>query len=673
MSARGALLTASLEAELEAQEGDGILLRVERPSEVSRGSLHGMKEDVGRTIRLTAQPGLNETGLPEFSITPSQESVSAIFVPLARLQRDLEQAEPSQYTPAPGAIARRSRCRSAGICLSGGSLPSRALPSNAGELSVESAGLMLSPPIVEAVEAAASELSLRTDSVFTYLANTLRVGDRETPYSLVAAVAPDRYPGGMAPDGIVLNDWAGNDLGARPGDRLTMEFYVWEDEGRIETREASFTVEGIVPMTGIAGDRDLAPIYPGISETDDLSDWEPPFPVDLRRVRDKDEDYWDRFRTTPKAFLPLARGQEIWPVRQGNVTSIRVAPPDEKAAFERALREKLDPLALGFTVVAVREEGLRAASGATDFGQYFVYFSWFLVAAAALLSGLFFKLGVEQRHREIGTLLATGFTPARVRRLFLAEGLMLSVVGALLGTLLALGYAALILHGLRTWWVDAVGTRLLTLHVSSLSLAIGLAGGILAALFATWLTLRYLARVPARSLLAGDVAPTGERVAKSLSARGLALGRKSPRECSLARRRPSRLSWAKRWASLDRAHSFSPLSLAFNGSGSAAAAEEASSAPGPQHSRGSAFETRPPGQEEASSPSLSSRSRPSPSWRSKRFGRIRPLSTHSIEPREAGVMLSRPSRFFRSIGIPTRKRAEARRICRTPPIPSSST
>src|SRR5262245_31193512 len=91
LSSRGALLTASLEAELESREGDTILLRIERPSEVSRGSLHGMKEDVGRTLRLTAQPGLSATGLPEFSLTPSQESVSAIFVPLARLQRDLEQ------------------------------------------------------------------------------------------------------------------------------------------------------------------------------------------------------------------------------------------------------------------------------------------------------------------------------------------------------------------------------------------------------------------------------------------------------------------------------------------------------------------------------------------------------------------------------------------------------
>ncbi len=511
ISSRGALLTESLELELEGAPGDGLLLRVERPSDVSRGSLHGMKEDVGRTIRLTSEAGLSATGLPEFSIYPSQESVAAIFVPLARLQRDLGQAGRVNAL----LVQEASRDDVVAALRESASLEDLSLRvrvvETAGVLSVESAALMLSAPVVEAVEATASELSLQTASVFTYLANTLRVGEREVPYSLVAAVDPALYPGGDARDGIVLNDWAGAELGARPGDRLTMEFYVWEDEGRVETRDAEFEVERIVPMAGIAADRDLAPLYPGISETDDLSDWEPPFPLDLRRVRDRDEDYWDRFRTAPKAFLPLARGQEIWPVRQGRVTSIRLAPPDRKDAFERELRKKLDPLELGFTVVAAREEGLRASSGATDFGQYFVYFSWFLVVAGALLAGLFFKLGVEQRHREIGTLLATGFTPARVRRLFLAEGLLLSVPGAFLGVLLALVYAGLILHGLRTWWVDAVGTRLLTLHVSGASLLMGLTGGILAALVTTWLTLRYLAKVPARSLLAGEVAPAGDR------------------------------------------------------------------------------------------------------------------------------------------------------------------
>ena len=43
-----------------------------------------------------------------------------------------------------------------------------------------------------------------------------------------------------------------------------------------------------------------------------------------------------------------------------------------------------------------------AARGATDFGQYFVYFSFFLVVAALLLAGLFFRYGLEQRLGEIG-------------------------------------------------------------------------------------------------------------------------------------------------------------------------------------------------------------------------------------------------------------------------------
>ena len=39
------------------------------------------------------------------------------------------------------------------------------------------------------------------------------------------------------------------------------------------------------------------------------SDWDPPFPIDLRRIRPVDEQYWDEYRTTPKAFVPLEVGQ----------------------------------------------------------------------------------------------------------------------------------------------------------------------------------------------------------------------------------------------------------------------------------------------------------------------------------------------------------------------------
>ena len=118
---------------------------------------------------------------------------------------------------------------------------------------------------------------------------------------------------------------------------------------------------------------------------------------------------------------------------------------------------------------------------------------------------LFFKLGIEQRAREVGLLRAVGLGPGDVRRLFLSEGVLLAVCGSLVGALGAIGYAALLMTALRSWWVDAVGTEALTLHVSALSLIAGAAGGTATAVVCIWWTLRGLARISERSLLAGQI------------------------------------------------------------------------------------------------------------------------------------------------------------------------
>ena len=72
----------------------------------------------------------------------------------------------------------------------------------------------------------------------------------------------------------------------------------------------------------------------------------------------------------------------------------------------------------------------------------------------------------------------------------------------------AVAYASLIMTALATWWVDAVGTTALTLHVSWTSLAVGAAGGVAAAIACIWWTLRSLGRISERSLLAGQIEMT---------------------------------------------------------------------------------------------------------------------------------------------------------------------
>src|SRR6185369_3629672 len=178
--------------------------------------------------------------------------------------------------------------------------------------------------------------------------------------------------------------------------------------------------------------------------SENLSDWDPPFPIDLNRVRKEDEDYWHQYKTTPKAFIPLSAAQNLWATRFGRLTSIRIESRGLSAEeFGQSLRKSLDPELMGFQVVDVRNEGQAASRGATDFGEYFLYFSFFLVVSALMLTTLFFKLGIEQRAREIGTLQAIGFSDASIRRLFLAEGILLAVIGSLLGLVGAVGYAAL--------------------------------------------------------------------------------------------------------------------------------------------------------------------------------------------------------------------------------------
>src|SRR5262249_6694851 len=173
-------------------------------------------------------------------------------------------------------------------------------------------------------------------------------------------------------------------------------------------------------------------------------------------------------------------------------------------SFRESLLAAVDPVATGVSISSVRIQGLEASQGATDFGEYFVYFSFFLVAGALLLASLFFKLGIEQRLREIGTLRALGFPIASVRSIFLLEGLALATGGSLLGVFGALAYGQFIIYALRTWWVGAVGTTALSLHVSVLSLLSGGVGGVIIALLCVAWALRALKASSPRSLLTGS-------------------------------------------------------------------------------------------------------------------------------------------------------------------------
>jgi ABC-type antimicrobial peptide transport system permease subunit len=529
----GVFVSPALAAELGVSAGDVLLTRLQKPTDIPLESLFAHKEDVGRTVRLTATGALPAAQMGEFALQPQQGEVRAVFAPLRRLQRDL-------------AVTDRVNTILVGAAESGPGAPpalrdavtlddlSVTVSAVAGgqAVIVESAGGIANEALEQAVLGAARDLGRPAMPLFTYLANTIRVGDRQVPYSLVSGLALRALPGsdrgqtgvrpgsdpGLTPslgaplrtfadDAIVLNAWTARELDARPGDRVTLEYYLWDAAAGLRTATADFTLAGIVPMTGVAADRRLAPDYPGITQAESFSDWDPPFPLELSRVRPQDEQYWRDHRTTPKAFLNYERARELWATRYGNATGFRfaVAPGEDAAqlaaALQKNLKERLAPESQGLTITSVRALALGASSGATDFGEYFTYFSFFIVVSALLLVVLFFRLGIEQRLKQIGILRATGYTQRHLRWMFSGEAIAVSLTGGLLGIAGALAYAHGVVYGLKTWWVGAVGTTLLTTHITPLSLLIGFAGGVAASLICVVLSLRSVSRQSPRSLL----------------------------------------------------------------------------------------------------------------------------------------------------------------------------
>ena len=281
---------------------------------------------------------------------------------------------------------------------------------------------------------------------------------------------------------------------------MSLGYDVWDDAGAMASRETTLTVGGILPMTGVGADPTLTPDFPGISDRTTVADWDPSFPVDLKRITQRDEDYWRDYKAAPKAFVSYTTADRLCLGRFGRMTSLRILPPpgDYARCCRRAMARGLTLEDAGIVVQPVRQKAIEASEGTTDFGQYFFYFSFFLVVAALLLTGLFFRVGVEQRLREIGLLEAVGLPPSGVRGLFLREGAVLAAIGSLAGVAGAIGYASLIMLGLRTWWVGAVGTTALRLQPDALTLAVGAVAGFVTALGVILLMLRQAGRAPCR-------------------------------------------------------------------------------------------------------------------------------------------------------------------------------
>ncbi|MGE9267735.1 MAG: FtsX-like permease family protein [Verrucomicrobiales bacterium] len=485
-TARGEVaLSEALAADLEVGAGDEVILRVPKPGLLSAdapvanagGGVEVMRATVGRV--------LGAADFARFGLEMSQVAPRTIFLPRAELQSLVGlEGKVNLILAGAGASLEADELSLAAYGLT--------LKEVTGAVELRSERIFLRPELAELMAARFPE----GVGVLTYLCNTLATKERETPYSMVtateAAVAPF-LPEDLGADEIVINEWLAEDLAAEAGDEIRLDFYAVGAGSRLVERSADFRVRVVVPMAGAAAERAWMPDFPGVAAVESARDWDPSLPLDLTRIRDQDDAYWEEFRGTPKAFVALAAGRDLWQNRWGSLTAFRV-PGAELETVAAGLREGLDPALMGWQWVDFAAQAQAGAESPVDFAGLFLSMSFFLIVAALALVVMVFRLSIEQRTTESGLLAALGVPAGRVRAWRLAEAGLGVGVGALLGALLAVAFCAVILRVIGSIWEGA--EFLLVVRPGTVFMGIVLVVG--AALGAVWWSLRRLGKVAAR-------------------------------------------------------------------------------------------------------------------------------------------------------------------------------
>ena len=561
------ILNAPLARDLKAQVGSRVKLYLPADQQVHADSPMGDKEERVKSItELTVSTVIPAEGLGQFSLRSSQGQPRNAYIALPTLQEKFDQegkvnailVTGKSPTKPPSAKASQAlnrllqpRLEDYGLLMKPVELKYQ---TETGEtktvlkyFSLSSQRLMIDEKTESVAQQAFSQLG--GQSVLTYLANSMvkvtaegsPAGDELVPYSLITAIDSQEQLGPLKDevgkaikqikDGkVIINSWLAEDLQLSAGDHIRITFFEPEtDYGKSSAAEpVDLEVQAIAPLAEpdkpfagsrpalfrkpptLVNDPDLTPEVPGVTDHRSIRDWEVPFQLDPKLIRGQDDDYWNHHRTTPKAFVSMKTGQALWSSRFGRVTSFRI--PAAMGITVESLEEQFvqqvheSGETLGFEFIPVKRKALAASRGATPFDALFLSLSFFVIAAGLMLVSLLFRLGVEQRASEIGTLLAMGTRRQQAGYLLVGEGICVACLGALLGIAAGIGYAQLMLLGLRTWWIGAVVSPFLEFHWTFRSLIIGYGLGVLTSVVTIVWSVRRTREASVRQLLSGRTA-----------------------------------------------------------------------------------------------------------------------------------------------------------------------
>jgi len=438
--------------------GDELIIRYTELSDIPREAPFAPSGQLSKSIVLKVGKIIGQGGISNFSISISQITPMNIFINLADLEDDhnkpirlnrilIKNDRKNSVTGVSEVLKNSLNLSDIGLSLK--------LIKRTGEFEISSDRIFIEDGIIKTI----NKQLPGSAPVLTYLGNRFVDGTKITPYSFISALPAKLYP--EIGNGMIINRWMANDLDASVGDSILLYWYSIDSLNKMIEKKGNFIVNRIVEMYGIWADSLLMPAFPGIAGKESCSDWDAGLPVKMKEIRTKDEDYWNKYRGTPKAFISYSTGKKIWGNNFGPATAIRFPAGITGNEIKDAMKGSLNPFTVGFSITDLADDTLNASDQSVDFGSLFLSLGFFLILASLVLLSFASSSYFNSKKGQIQTLYALGFSNRWISGFLLSETGLISLAGCFIGAFAGYGINIVLTQALNTVWRGAVQTNTL--------------------------------------------------------------------------------------------------------------------------------------------------------------------------------------------------------------------
>ena len=290
--------------------------------------------------------------------------------------------------------------------------------------------------------------------VLSWFAEELSAVDLHLQYLFVAGVTSEwmRIPA----DGCLISRQLLSDSVSGPA---RFRFYQVGRFREITVQETEFITLSTVDDQAITAA--LAAGIPGLTDSESCSDWNAALPIDLKRIRRDDEEYWQQYGAKPQVYLPMERAQKLFGTKQ---VSTLLFKGQDRGELRRKLTELIRQQPDLFTCFSPREQAFSNVANGVNFPSLFLGLSSLVMIAALLVLLILLQLHLLERRSELLLYEELGCSREwQYRQLLLELGLLL-VGGSLSGVLAGFGAARLLLLALLRVWGRLNGLVQLQFH-----------------------------------------------------------------------------------------------------------------------------------------------------------------------------------------------------------------